>query len=71
MQHYKNYDVYTRMVRSNGAWHAKAVVLSREVKVTRQIKRFDTVRSMNKNEAEKFALELCKLWIDTQTGAHH
>jgi hypothetical protein len=71
MQHYKHYQVYTRAICSNGGWHAKAVVLSPGIKVTRQIKHFDTVRSVSKHEAEKFAFELCKLWIDTQMRTHH
>ena len=71
MQHYKAYQVYTRAICSNGAWHAKGVVLSPGVKVTRQIKHFDTVRSVNKDRVEKFAFELCKLWIDAETRGHH
>lgn len=71
MRHYKQYYVYTKAIHSDGEWCAKGVILNREVKVTRQLKQFDTISHwMSRDEAKQFAFKLCKLWIDAQTHSH-
>ena len=69
MQHYKNYHVYTGAVCTNGAWRGKTIVLNASAKVTRQLKRIETVPDflfLSKQEAEEFAFRLSKHWIDTR-----
>lgn len=67
MQYYKNYRVYTTAVSANGVWRGRGVVLDLHAKVTRALQRIETVSDLlflTKEEAEDFALKLCKSWID-------
>jgi hypothetical protein len=60
--------VYTRAVCTNGSWRGTAIVVTPGAKVNRQVKRIETVPDflfMNKQDAQEFAFELSKRWIDT------
>ena len=74
MQHYKTYHVYTRAVCKKGAWRGKGIVLDAGAKVNRQLMRIETVPDLlflSKQEAEEFAFNYCKHWIDTEKNRNH
>jgi spore coat polysaccharide biosynthesis predicted glycosyltransferase SpsG len=68
MQHYKNYSIFTTAVSADGGvWHGRGVVLNAEAKLAREIHRTETAEDLvflTKQDAEDFALKLCRAWID-------
>jgi hypothetical protein len=67
MQHYKNYPIYTSAVSTKGVWHGRGIVLDPQAKARKELQHIETVSDLlflTKEEAEDFALKLCKAWID-------
>jgi hypothetical protein len=68
MDHYKNFPIRTTAISTEGGlWHARGVVLDPREKLLREIHRIDTAKDLvflSKQQAEEFALKLCKAWID-------
>ena len=70
MSRYKDYPIYGIGVRGAGkTWHCRGLVFDPDDKVT-QIKKLEsaelTFRTTGKAEAH--ALQMCKTWIDEQSG---
>jgi len=67
MSRYKEYPIYGVAVpASENRWCARGLVFDRDLNQTIEIKRIDSRRRMfkTKKQAEEYALELCKDWID-------
>ena len=66
MQLYKNHPIHGFAVTESGMlWHSRGVVFDPK-HPTREIKRLDCteVICMNREEAEDYALTLCRAWVD-------
>ena len=66
MQLYKSHPIYGFAVSERGMlWHCRGVVFDPK-HPTREIKRFDCadIICMRREEAEEYALTLCRAWID-------
>ena len=69
MSLYKGYPIYGVAVQApENQWYSRGLVFDRDLNQTIEIKRIEsTARTFKtKKQAEKYALELCKDWIDTQ-----
>jgi hypothetical protein len=69
MTRYKDYPIYGVAVRaSDNRWCSRGFVFDRDLNQTIAIKRIDSACRMfnTKKQAEEYALELCKDWIDKQ-----
>ena len=67
MVRYKNFSIRTSAVSAGGVWHARGVVLDPQTKLTKQLYSVETVGDftfLSKQEADAFALKLCKAWIN-------
>jgi hypothetical protein len=70
MQHYKNYLIHTSAIHTaTGTWCGIGIgrVLDPQAKLVREIRRVETAKDLvflTNQEAEEFALKLCKAWID-------
>ena len=69
MSSYKGYPIYGVAVRApEDQWYSRGLVFDRDLNQTIEIKRIEsTARTFKtKKQAENYALELCKDWIDKQ-----
>ena len=68
MQRYKDFPIRISAISTQQrTWLGRAVVLDPQSTVYRQIHRVETDKDfvfLTKEEAEQFALKLCKAWID-------
>jgi hypothetical protein len=68
LERYKNFSIRTSAFSGGGVWHGRGIVLDCQTKVTEQLHSVQTVEDflfLSKQEAEAFALKLCKAWIDS------
>jgi hypothetical protein len=68
MERYKNFSIRTSAFSTGGVWHGRGIVLDPQTNLTTQLHRVETVGDLlflSKEEAEAFALKLCKAWIDS------
>ena len=67
MQRYKNYPIHaTAVCAEGGVWHGQGVVLDPQTRLISEIHRIETAKDLlflSKQEAQEFALKLCKAWI--------
>ena len=66
MQHYKNHPIYGFAVTERGMlWHSRGVIFDPK-RPMREIKQFECseIISTSREEAEEYALTLCRAWID-------
>jgi hypothetical protein len=68
VQHYKNYLIHTSAIHTAAkTWSGIGRVLDPQAKLVREIRRVETATDfvfLTNQEAEEFALKLCKAWID-------
>jgi len=70
MSHYKDHPIYGIGVRGAGKeWHCRGLIFNPADKVT-EIKRLECAELSftTRSKAEAHALQLCKKWIDEQSG---
>jgi hypothetical protein len=66
MQHYKNHLIYAFAVSERGMlWHSRGVIFDPQ-RSTREMKRLECreIICTSREEAEEYALTLCRAWID-------
>ena len=69
MSRYKGYPIYGVAVRApEHRWYSRGIVFDRDLNQTIEIKRIESTAQpfKTKKQAEEYALELCKDWIDKQ-----
>ena len=68
MQHYKNFSISSTAIHmQDGTWMGKGVVLEPQAKLFTEIYRIETANDfifLTKEEAEDFAVKLCKAWVE-------
>ena len=70
MPQYKDHPIYGIGVRGAGEeWHCRGLIFSSEDKVT-EVKKLERAELTFETEekAKAYALQLCKTWIDEQSG---
>ena len=70
MERYKNFSIRTSAVFAGGVWHGRGIVLDLQTDLIKRLHSVETVEDfvfLSKQEAEAFALKLCKSWIDRAT----
>jgi hypothetical protein len=69
MSRYKGYPIYGVAVPApEHRWYSRGIVFDRDLNQTIEIKRIESTAQpfKTKKQAEEYALELCKDWIDKQ-----
>jgi len=69
MSRYKDHPIYGVAVPApENQFYSRGLVFDRDLNQTIEIQRIESNRTFKtKKQAEKYGLELCKVWVDEQT----
>jgi len=74
MSRYKEHPIYGMAVPApDNRWYSRGLVFDRDLNQTIEIKRIESKKRTfkTKKQAEQYALDLCKAWIDKQLSTLH